>query len=215
MSPFLVEAAIGTEELLDVIEVVIITDINVRLAEIYARREPRDMARAVLRGEEYVPLAYEEVSPAHVWIGNFPSTVLEEVGPESYPYVAVTTEDYSPDAEDIRLDHTSAYRNGFTVHCLAKAAPESNNNTGTDESVTIDPASDVVFRRAVRMSEAIFLALASNDQTARLISGFSNPVRGQHSLPWTYQHKGRGLNFWFQAVGTSYAIKSYTSLYGG
>lgn len=215
MSPYLVEAGIGTEEILDVIEAVIIGDINDCLEVVYERRAGPDQARADLRGEPYVPLEYEEVPPSHVWIGNFPSLVLEEVGPESYPYVAVTTEDYAPDAEDTRLDHTSSYRVGFTVHCLAKAMPEADYNSGVDNDAhPVDPASDHVFRRAVRMSEAVYLAFASDERTARLISGFSNPVRGQQSLPWTYQHKGRGPNFWFQAVGTSYAIKSYTSQYG-
>jgi len=213
MSPFLVEASIGTEEILDVIERVIITDINPALVEIYNRRVPLDQARADLRGEPYVPLTYEDVPPAHVWIGNFPSVILEEVGPEAYPYIAVTTEDYAPEAEDFRLDQTSVIRIPFTVHCLVKATPEDGLNSGIDyDPHGIDPASDIVFRRAVRMSEAVFLALGSNPETARLIQSISNPVRGQQSIPWRYQHKGRGPNFWFQAVGTNYAIKAYTTM---
>ena len=214
MSPLLIDASIGTEEILDTIEVVLIRDINDALATVYERRVPADQARAELRGEPYVPLDYDEIPPAHVWIGNFPSIVLEEVGPEAYPYIAVTTEDYSPDAEDIRLDQTSAYRIGLTVHCLAKASPEDGYDSGIDyDPHPVDGAATIVFRRAVRMSEAVFLALGSDPQTASLISGFSNPVRGQQSLPWTYQHKGRGPNFWFQAVGTSYAVKAYTMMH--
>jgi hypothetical protein len=215
MSPLaILDSALGTEEILDVVERVIITDINPALATVYERRVPADQARAELRGEPYVPLEYEDVPPNHVWIGNFPSVVLEEVGPEAYPYIAVTTEDYSPDAEDIRLDQLSVFRQAFTVHCLVKAAPEGPYDSGIEyDPHLIDPASNVVFRRAVRMSEAVFLALGSNPESARLFSGFSNPVRGQHSLPWTYQHKGRGPNFWFQAVGTSYAIKAYTTMH--
>ena len=41
-----------------------------------------------------MPLEYEEVPPKHVYVGNFPSLVLEEVGPDAYPYIAVTLEDY-------------------------------------------------------------------------------------------------------------------------
>jgi len=214
MSPLLIDSAIGIEEVLDAVEAVIIRDINDSLMTVYERRVSADQARAELRGEPYVPLEYEDVPANHVWIGNFPSTVLEEVGPEAYPYVAVTTEDYSPDAEDIRLDQTSSYRFGFTVHCLAKAAPEDGYDSGIDyDPHPIDGASNIVFRRAVRMSEAVFLALGSDPQTATMIAGFSNPVRGQQSLPWTYQHKGRGPNFWFQAVGTSYAVKAYTTMH--
>lgn len=212
MSPLVEQIAIGTEEVLDAVEAVIITDINDCLAVVYERRTTPDQKRAELRGEPYLPLEYEEVPPSHVWIGNFPSLVLEEVGPEAYPYIAVTVEDYSPDVEDARLDQLNSYRVPFTVHCLAKAAPVDTDSTIRDQPHTVDPGASDVFRRCVRMSEAVFIALGSNPETARLISGFSNPVRGQHSLPWNYQHKGRGPNFWFQAVGTSYAIKTYTSL---
>lgn len=209
MSPYLSEITIGTEELLDIIESAIIRDINEALVAIYARREAGDVARAELRGEEYVPLTYEEITPSHVYVGNFPSLVLEEVGPEAYPYIAVTVEDYMPDAEDARLDHVDVFRNGFTVHCLAKSESQGDIN-----GVNMDGASDIVFRRAIRMGEAVHLALHQDPGTSRLISGSSNPTRGQQSLPWTYQHNGQGPNFWFQAVGTSYAIKSYTGSYG-
>lgn len=207
MSPFLSETVFGTEEMLDMIESAIIRDINEALAAVYDRRTEADQARAELRGEVYAPFEYEDVPPSHVWVGNFPSLVLEEIGPDAYPYIAVTPDDYSPDAEDLRHDHVDVFRNGFTVHCLAKAAPEGDvNGTG------IDYASEIVFRRAVRMGEAMHLVLNQDPTTSRLLSGSANPMRGQQSLPWTYQHLGRGPNFWFQAVGTTYAIKSYTGM---
>ena len=206
MSPFLTEAGVGTEEILALVESAIIRDVNEALEVVYERRVPGDQARAELRGEEYVPLEYEEVPPNHVFVGNFPSLVLEEVGPEAYPYIAVTVDDYAPDVEDTRLDHVDVYRNGFTVHCLAKATPEGDiNSTG------VDNASDTVFRRAIRMGEAVHLVLNQDPATKRMISGSSNPTRGQQSLPWTYQRNGIGPNIWFQAVGTSYTIKSYNS----
>lgn len=209
MSPMLSESLLGTEEILALIESAIIRDINEALEVIYDRRAPADQARAQLRGEQYVPLEYQEVPPSHIYVGNFPSLVLEEVGPDAYPFIAVTVEDYTPEAEDPRNDHVGVYRSGFTVHCLAKAEPEGDvNNTG------VDAASDTVFRRAVRMGEAVFLVLNQDPATSRLISGNSNPARGQQSLPWTYQHNGIGPKFWFQAVGTSYAIKSYTNSFG-
>jgi hypothetical protein len=208
MSPFVTADVIGTEEILGTVEAAIIHGVNGALDTIYDKRVEADQARALLRGEEYVPLEYEEVPPNHVYVGNFPSLVLEEVGPEAYPYIAVTVEDYSPDAEDTRLDHVNVFRSGFTVHCLAKADPQGDvNNSG------VDAAADLVFRRAIRMGEAVHLVLNQDPTTSRMISGVSNPIRGQQSLPWTYQRNGVGPNFWFQAVGTSYVIKSYTSPY--
>ena len=208
MSPFLSESLLGTEDILAVVESAIIRDINEALEVVYERREQLDQERAALRNEPYVPLEYEEIEPNHVYVGNFPSLALEEVGPEAYPYIAITVEDYTPEAEDVRQDHTSVYRSGFTVHCLAKSAPQGDLN-----DVGIDTASDYVFRRAVRMGEAVFLVLNQDPAASRLISGMSNPTRGQQSLPWTYQHNGIGPSFWFQAVGTTYVIKSYTNPY--
>jgi hypothetical protein len=206
MSPYLSEDLVGTEELLDLIESAIILNVNDALSVVYERRVPLDQARAELRGVPYEPLEYDEVPPGHVWAGNFPSTVLEEVGPEAYPYIAITLDDYVPDAEDLMQDHVNVYRNGFTVHSLAKADPE-----GVAEGQGIDPASDKVLRRAIRMAEAVHLVAYQDPSLSRLISGSSNPTRGQHSLPWRYQKDGVGPNLWFQAVGTTYAIKSYTT----
>jgi hypothetical protein len=189
----------GVEELLDVIETVLIDNINDALAEIYARRELSDIARAERRGEDYVALTYETVPPDHFHIGNFPSLVLEEVSPDEYPYVVLTIEDFVPDAEDIRQDHINVYRDALVVHCLAK----SSNDEG----------SEIVFRRAVRMGEAVFMVLGTDPATSRLLGTFSNPTRGQQSIPWTSNHKGRGENSWYQSVGMSYAIKSYSSMY--
>jgi hypothetical protein len=207
MSPYLSEELVGTEELLDMIESAIIREVNPALEAVYERRVPLDQARAALRGESYVPLEYDEVPPGHVWAGNFPSTVLEEIGKEAYPYIAITLDDYVPDAEDLMQDHRNVYRSGFTIHSLAEADPEGAVNG-------VDHASDTVLRRAVRMAEAVHLVLNHDPATYRLISGASNPTRGQHSLPWTYQRDGVGPNLWFQAVGTTYAIKSYTAPWG-
>ena len=146
MSPLLSEDLLGTEDILAIIESAIIRDINDALEVVYERRAAADQARADLRGEPYVPLEYEEVPPSHVYVGNFPSLVLEEVGPEAYPYIAVTVEDRFPRRQKTsRLDHMSVYRSGFTVHCLAKSEPG-----GELTGVNIDAASDIVFRRAVQ-----------------------------------------------------------------
>jgi hypothetical protein len=109
MSPFVTEGFIGTEEVLAAVESAIILGVNDALEVIYDRRAAADQVRAELRGEVYVPLEFEEVPPKHVYVGNFPSLVLEEVGPEAYPYIAVTVEDYSPDVEDTRLDHVNVF----------------------------------------------------------------------------------------------------------
>lgn len=188
----------GVEELLDTFEVVLIDQINDALTEVYARRELSDIARAERRGETYEPITYETVAADHFHLGNFPSLVLEEIPPDSYPYIVLTIEDFVPDAEDIRQDHINVYRDALIVHCLAKS---------TDEE-----GPEVVFRRAIRMGEAVFMTLGTDPVTSRMLGAFSNPTRGQHSIPWTSNHKGRGDDFWCQAVGMSYAIKNYTTM---
>lgn len=195
----LVTKGVGVEEILDAVEIVLQNDMNDALTEIFERREPLDMARAERRGllDGYTPLTFDPVPADHYHQGNFPSFVLEEVPKDDYPYVVLTVEDFAPDPEDARHDHITVMRDALVIHTLAKAEPEEG--------------SDAVFRRAVRMGEAVFLCLASDPQMAHMLSGISNPVRGQHSIPWTHQFKGRGKDHWFQSVGTTYAIKSYTT----
>jgi hypothetical protein len=189
----------GLEELVDDVEEVLLRDINDALATVYERRALADEARALRRGVGYVPLTYDEVPSDHFHVGNFPRLSYEEVDYEAYPYIVLTVEDYVPDPEDATQDHRNVYRDALVVHCLAASSSEEGG--------------EVVWRRAVRMGEAVFLALASDPMMQRRLSGVSNPVRGQHSIPWTHKRKGRGEVFWFQAVGTHYAIKNYTSMH--
>jgi hypothetical protein len=196
---FIAIRSTGVEEILDLVEDVVIANINDALDEVYHRRADSDVARAARRDVEYEPLTYEPVPPNHFHTGNFPSLVLEEVPPSAYPYIVLTIEEFVPDPEDLRTDHLNVYRDALVVHCLAKAS----NTEGPE----------VVFRRAVRMGEAVFLTLGGDPQMSRMLGAFSNPTRGQHSIPWTSQHKGRGVDFWYQSVGMSYAIKSFTSMF--
>lgn len=199
MMPKVLFRSTGVEELLDEVEQALQTRVNDALAEVYERRQIADEARAQWRGVNYVPIEYDPIPKHHFHTGNFPKLVLEEVPREGYPYIVLMIEDYAPDAEDARQDHMNVFRDALSVHCLASASPEEG--------------SEVVFRRAVRMGEAVYLALGSDPAMQKRLSGFSNPVRGQPSVPWTYKQKGRGDSWWFQAIGTSYAIKTYTSMH--
>jgi hypothetical protein len=195
------QASTGTEELLDVVEEVLVRDINEALETVFARREEADIARATMRGVEYIPITYDQVPPNHFHTGNFPSLVLEEIPPDDYPYIVLTIEEYAPTPESNQMDHMNIYREALVVHCLAKADPDE-----------VDPA-ELVFRRAIRMGEAVFLALASDMSLRSALSAFDNPVRGQHSIPWTAPHNGHGPDYWYQSVGTSYALRNRMSLY--
>jgi len=197
--PQLIHSALGLEEIFDVVAVAIISDINSALDTVYARRNPLDKALAEARGIDFEPLTYDEVPRHHVHIGNFPSLAFDEVAPEEYPYIALTLEDYSPDPEDPSQDHMNVFRDGIVVHCLSQASEHEG--------------AEVVFRRSCRMAEAVFIVLASNSETQRMFSGLSNPIRGRPSIPWRYQKDGYGENGWFQAIGTQYQIKSYTTIY--
>jgi hypothetical protein len=188
----------GVEELLDQVETVLIRDINPALAEVYARREQSDIDRAERRSLPYIPMEYDEVPADHFHIGNFPSLALDEVPHDSYPYVVLTVEDLVPDAENSFQDQRNIYRESLSVHCLAKSSFE--------EGV------DIVFRRAVRMGEAVFISLMS-ERTLRSNLALPNPARGRYSIPWDDSAQGHGDTFWFQACGLSFAIKSYTSMY--
>jgi hypothetical protein len=199
MSPQVIQSGLGIEEIMDAMALVLISDVNEALQTVYDRRALRDQELADAKGIEFEPIILEEIIPTHIHVGNFPKLVFDEVPPENYPYLALTLEDYSPDPEDASQDHMNVTRDAIVVHSLAKA--------------TESEGGEIVFRRAVRMAEAVFICLASNLRTQRLLSGLSNPTRGRASVPWKYQHQGHGKEHWFQAIGTQYAIKSYTSLH--
>jgi hypothetical protein len=186
--------------MLDDIEIALQAEINEALQAVYDFLAPRDEARALRRGVPYVPLEPVDIPVDHFHVGNFPRMVLEEVPEEMYPYIVLAIEDATPDAESGQQDHMNVFRQALAVHSLAAA--------------TADEGSEIVYRRALRMGEAVHLVLSSNKTTAKLLKGVPNPTRGQSSIPWTYRTQGRNNNrAWYQAVGLSYAIKIYTTSY--
>jgi hypothetical protein len=196
----ILQHTLGAEEFLDAIEIALVDNLNDALAAVYDMQAPRDEARAARRGQEYVPMTWEPVTPDHYHVGNFPRLTMEDVPPEMYPYVVLAVEDMVPDPESARQDHMSVFRQALAIHSLAAATP--------------DEGSEIVYRRAIRMATAAHNVLSSTPTTAALLSGLTNPTRGQSSIPWTYRNKGRtDLKMWYQAVGLSYAVKAYTTTY--
>jgi hypothetical protein len=194
------EQALGTEGMLDDIEIALAADINEALQAVYDHLVPRDEARALRRGIPYVPLEPVDIPVDHFHVGNFPRMVLEEVPEEMYPYVVLAIEDAIPDAESGSQDHVSVFRQALAVHSLASATNEEG--------------SEIVYRRALRMGEAVHLVMSNNPTCKRFLKGMANPTRGQSSIPWTYRTNGRNQNRnWYMAVGLTYAIKIYTTSY--
>ena len=186
--------------MLDDIEIALQSEINGALQAVYDFLEPRDEARALRRGVPYVPMEPVDIPVDHFHVGNFPRMVLEEVPEDMYPYIVLAIEDAIPDAESGNQDHMSVFRQALAVHSLASA--------------TNDEGSEVVYRRALRMGEAVHLVMSTNLACKRLLKGMPNPTRGQSSIPWTYRTQGRNNNrAWYQAVGLTYAIKIYTTSY--
>jgi hypothetical protein len=198
--PYRTANALGGELLLDDIEIALQGQINSALMHVYDSLALRDQARAFRRGVEYVPMVPVEIPPEHFHVGNFPRMVLEEVPSDMYPYVVLAIEDMVPDAESGSQDHVNVFRQGIAVHSLASS---------TDEE-----GSEIVYRRAMRMAEAVHLILSTDPMCKQLLKGIPNPTRGQSSIPWTYRTNGRNQNRnWYQAVGLTYAIKIYTTSY--
>lgn len=194
----IISKSTGVEEVLDAVETVLIRDINDALDEVYQRQAPADIARAARREVEYVPIEYEYVPPDHFKAGNFPSLALDDVPRDAYPYIVLTTETYTPNAEGGLLDEVNVYNDAVVVHCLAASSEEEG--------------SELAFRRSVRMGEAVFISLMSSE-LARRLDASNNPIRGQQSIPWRGQFEGHGDNWWFQSCGTFYSVKTYTTQY--
>jgi hypothetical protein len=196
----ILQHTLGAEEFMDVIEIALVNDLDEALSAVYEVQAPRDMARALRRGIEYVPITWDVVPPDHFHVGNFPRLTLEQVPPEFYPYIVLAIEDMVPDAESATQDHVSVFRQALAVHSLASATP--------------DEGSEIVYRRAIRMAVAVYNVLTSNPSTAALLRGLTNPTRGQSSIPWTYRAEGKtDKKMWFQSIGLSFALKTYTTQY--
>jgi hypothetical protein len=189
----------GVEELVDEIETVLIRDVNDALETVYNRREAADTERAARRNIPFVPIEYDEVPPEHFHVGNFPSLALDEVPLEAYPYIVITIEDFLPDAENSMEDHRNVYRDAVVIHCLSQAS--------------LDEGSEVVWRRAVRMGEAVFISLMSEPTLQNRLANLGNPVRGRQSIPWKAPISGHGDDWWYQSCGMQFAVKSVTTMY--
>jgi hypothetical protein len=80
------------------------------------------------------------------------------------PYVVLAIEDALPDSENARQDHVSVFRQALAVHSLASATEEEG--------------SEIVYRRALRMGEAVHLVMSRNMTCKRLLRGNAEPDTG-------------------------------------
>jgi hypothetical protein len=87
----ILQHTLGAEEFMDVIEIALVNDLDEALSAVYEVQAPRDMARALRRGIEYVPITWDVVPPDHFHVGNFPRLTLEQVPPEIYPYIVLAS----------------------------------------------------------------------------------------------------------------------------
>lgn len=188
---------IGLEELVDEVESVLRGNLNTALQEQDVFWAPRDEARSVMRGHDYIPITLEPVNPGSFHAGSIPSLVAEKDLPlEDYPYVAIVPNDTAPDPSDANEDQRRVMQNQISIHAIAKSSP------------TEGP--EFAYRRACRMAEAIFATVLGHRSLKRKLMGLSNPVRVQVSEPFLFNPKGHGPDYFWQAAGTQYAIKNLT-----
>jgi hypothetical protein len=182
------QTGIGIEEVAD--------RINAALAAQETFWEQADRDRAAFRGVEYVRINLEPVSPDSFHIGNIPSLVKEEIPKDQYPYIAITPTDMVPDPADAENDHINVHRSGVGIHSVAKASPVEGP--------------EFAFRRAARMAEAIYSVVVGDKDLKRMLQGLSNPLRAQLSETFVFQPGGHGDDWFWQAAGTQWAVKSYS-----
>lgn len=156
-----------------------------------------DQERADLRGVAYVPIVTEPVPAENIHVGYLPSFVREDDHVGNYPLVAIEPTRVGPDAEDARQDQQDVFLDMVTIHVGAKASPAEGE--------------DVVYRRTVRMAEAVFYLVRTNTRLTRILRGMSNPMQGLLSEPWKYPAEdGHGEEWWFRVCGQEYQVKNYS-----
>lgn len=161
-----------------------------------------DQERADLRGVAYVPIVTEPVPAENIHPGQLPSFVREDDRLTNYPLIAIEPTRVAPDAEDARQDQQNVHLDFVTIHVGAKASPEE--------------AEDVVYRRTVRMAEAIYWLVRNNPRLHHILKGVSNPMTGLLSEPWRYPAiDGHGDEWWFRVCGQEFQIKNYSAPEGG
>jgi hypothetical protein len=188
---------LGIEEVVDRVVMTLREKLNGQLEIQVSKWEPKDRARAQALGIDYVPITLEPVSPDGFHVGNVPSLVRDDLPLESYPYVAVTPEDASPDPEDARHDQRNVYQDLLTIHTIAKSSKSEG--------------AEFAFRRAARMAEAVYAVVEHDPQLRRMIQGASNPMRVRISEPFVFSPEGiDDMDYYWQAAGSQYAVKTYT-----
>lgn len=193
---------LGVEQLADEIEDALRDKLNDQLTVTEATWEPIDRARATRRQQRYIPVTLDPVLPDAFYFGSLPSLMAgDDLSPNDFPYVAVTVEDISPHPEDSVSDHLNVFLGTMTVHGLAKADTTEGRNI----------AAELVVRRALRMSEAIYAVISSS--LSRRLAGLSNPQRVRASEPFVFNPEGREDTEWFwSAAFTQWGIRNYTQV---
>ena len=196
---------IGTERLVDEVFLIVYETFNDALVTQQVRGEQLDAERATRLGFG-LPLTTLDPVVAdprvgfpygNFHVGSIPSFIQTDDRVENYPCVVVMPGRTTADAEDAIMDDYSVLSNALVFHSFAKASPAE----GTE----------VAYRRAQRMAEAVHTVIAVDHRLRRIVSGVSGPTLIERSEPWLFPAEdGHGDDWSWVAVMTQYQIKNYS-----
>ena len=196
---------IGTERLVDEVFLVVVETFNDALVTQQARGEQLDAERATRMGFALPPVALDPVDAepregfpyGNFHVGSIPSFIQTDDRVVNYPCVIVMPGRTTVDAEDALMDDYSVLSNALVFHSFARSSPAE----GTE----------VAYRRAQRMAEAVHTVIAVDNKLRRIVSGVSGPTLIERSEPWLFPAEdGHGDDWSWVAVMTQYQVRNYS-----
>lgn len=199
--PTLLEG-LGTEEITDLVDVVMRDTINDAIAYQEERMQEHDAMRAAALGVPHVPLTVERIPPGNFHVGAIPSFVQTEDRVEAYPMLVTRNGRTTPDAEHARMDGYGVYQNALMIDTFARCDPDEAEGPQRAE---------IAWRRAMRMAEAVHHVICTDPRVARKVAGVAGPILVERSEPWYFMAvDGHGEDWVWVAVMHMYQIKNYS-----
>jgi hypothetical protein len=190
---------LGAEAMVDEVFLVFRERLNAAIASQQERYVGQDQRRAAIMGVPYKPLILEPIPVENFHAGSIPSFVTDDDREGNYPMCVVVPGRTVPDGEDASADQYDVFNNLVAIHVFARAT--MSNEEGFD----------LVYRRSMRMAEAVHQIVKTDRDLRKMFAGVSGPVLVERSDPWTFPSQdGHGDEWVWQAVMHQYQVKNYS-----
>jgi len=197
----------GTENVVSVVELAILDSYDDALTAIDQQQASWDEARALARGEEYVPITTPAVSAENIHPGYLPSFIQTADQFKFYPLIAIVPDMIAKNPEDLLSDQLTVYGHSVTIHVMSR----TDTNVEEDDAEGAQKQQEIVVRRVERMAEAMLLFMKQHPDMRRMFGQDPSPTTARISEPWKFPvDDKKGDDFTFCSLGMEFQIKNYS-----